>query len=500
MTEIFQKATHFNHKVAIVDENGSYTYQHLLASARAIAFQLLKGEKDLKEERVAFMVAPGFEYVAVQWGIWLAGGVAVPLSLSYPLPSLRYVLEDTKATLLISEPAYYNTLEKLMDTNTFHYFSTEVLFGSKEPTGVGLPYVDASRNAMILYTSGTTNLPKGVVSTHKNLSFQTKTLVDSWQWNGNDYTLNVLPLHHVHGIVNVTCCALWTGATVEFTREFSPEFVFKKFAAQSLSVFMAVPTIYFKLISYWESLAEDEKLKSSKALAQLRLMVSGSAALPVSVMEKWKAISGHTLLERYGMTEIGMAISNPYDGERKAGYIGVPLPGVGVRLMDETGVIKAEDIPGEIQIQGGNVFKEYWGKPEATLEAFTADGWFKTGDVAVVERGYYRILGRSSVDIIKSGGYKISALEIEEVLRQHMEIGDCAVVGVPDDEWGELVVAALVPKEHTVDTKGLNEWVRSQMPAYKVPRNYAIVKELPRNTMGKVTKNEVKELFKTTEK
>lgn len=496
MPEIIEKSLHLDHKVAVVDENGAYTYKTLLASSKAIAFQLLNGKKDLKEQRVAFMVNPGFTYVAVQWGIWLAGGVAVPLSLSYPLPSLRYVLEDTKTTLLIADPPYYGILETLIATHTFQYFSTDELFTSQEPVAVSLPDIAPTRNAMILYTSGTTNLPKGVVSTHNNLSFQIKTLVASWHWNTTDYILNVLPLHHVHGIINVTCCALWAGATVEFTREFNARFVFEKFASHELTVFMAVPTIYFKLIAYWESLAEDEKQRYSKALEQLRLMISGSAALPVSVMERWKAISGHTLLERYGMTEIGMAISNPYFGERKAGYIGLPLPGVEVRLMDESGVINEENIPGEIQIQGENVFKEYWGKPEATLETFTEDGWFKTGDVAVVEQGYYRILGRSSVDIIKSGGYKISALEIEEVLRQHIEIADCAVVGIPNEEWGELVVAALVPKKGVVDTHGLQEWMRTQMPGYKIPRSYKIVQELPRNAMGKVTKNEVKEIFK----
>ncbi len=500
MPEIIQRSLHLTDKLAIVDEHGEYTYEQLVSSAKAIAVKLLQETKDLKEQRVAFMVGPSFEYVAVQWGIWLAGGVAVPLSLSYPLPSLRYVLEDTEATILISEPDYYNMLETLISGNRLQYFSTDTLLEAEELEEPKLPEIAPSRNAMILYTSGTTNLPKGVVSTHRNLTFQIRTLEESWQWKSNDYILNVLPLHHVHGIINVTCCALWAGATVEFTREFSPAFVFKKFSSHTLTIFMAVPTIYFKLIAHWESLSDSEKKKLSKSLQQLRLMVSGSAALPISVMEKWKMISGHTLLERYGMTEIGMAISNPYIGERKAGYIGLPLPGVHVRLVDEAGIIEKENIPGEIQIKGENVFKEYWKKPEATSATFTKDGWFKTGDVAVIEHGYYRILGRSSIDIIKSGGYKISALEIEEILRQHSEISDCAVVGVPNEEWGEIVTAALVPKTGTIDLNELNQWIRTQLPAYKVPRTYKIMKELPRNAMGKVTKNDIKEVFKTIDK
>jgi malonyl-CoA/methylmalonyl-CoA synthetase len=258
---------------------------------------------------------------------------------------------------------------------------------------------------------------------------------------------------------------------------------------------MAVPTIYFKLIAAFELLDVEAKNQLKNAMKKFRLMVCGSAALPVSVMEKWEQVSGHVLLERYGMTEIGMGISNPYESFRKPGAIGLPLPGVSVRLVDENmqPVINGE--AGEIQIKGDNVFKEYWNKPEATAKEFSPDGWFKTGDVAVVEEGYYRILGRSSVDIIKSGGYKLSALEIEEVLRTHDLVDDCAVVGIADEEWGELVVAAVVEKDG-LEQHQLNQWMRAQMPTYKTPRKYLMVKELPRNAMGKVVKNEVKTLFK----
>ena len=223
-------------------------------------------------------------------------------------------------------------------------------------------------------------------------------------------------------------------------------------------------------------------------------MVSGSAALPVSVMEKWEKISGHTLLERYGMTEIGMALSNPYTGLRRAGFVGIPLPSVEVRLVDEQNQEVTKDQAGEIQIKGPNVFSEYWQRPQATQESFTEDGWFKTGDVAVVEGGSYKILGRSSIDIIKSGGYKISALEIEEVLRTHSAIKDCSVVGIPNEEWGETVAAALVVSV-PVDLNELNLWMRERMPAYRVPRQYKLVEELPRNAMGKVTKNDLKKLW-----
>ena len=231
-------------------------------------------------------------------------------------------------------------------------------------------------------------------------------------------------------------------------------------------------------------------------MKEFRLMVCGSAALPISVMEKWENLSGQRLLERYGMTELGMAISNPYIGARKAGYVGMPLPGVVIQLVNEQYEVVEAGTPGEIVVKGNNVFLEYWQKPAATSETFTKDGWFKTGDIAVVEEGYYRIMGRSSVDIIKSGGYKISALEIEEVLRQFVQIEDCAVVGIDDEEWGELIVAAIVIKPDTsFEESNLNTWIVQQMAAYKKPRKYLILDELPRNAMGKVVKNDVKKLF-----
>ena len=222
-------------------------------------------------------------------------------------------------------------------------------------------------------------------------------------------------------------------------------------------------------------------------------MVSGSAALPVSVMEKWKMVSGHDLLERYGMTEIGMGISNPYEGNRRPGFIGLPLPGVSIRLTDEQdNQIHGE--PGEIQVKGDTVFNEYWHRPEATSTSFTKDGWFKTGDIAELVDGSYRILGRSSTDIIKSGGYKISALEIEEIIRAEKGILDCSVVGLPDDEWGELVAAALMTSE-IFNLEELITALKNKLPGYKMPRKFKLLTDLPRNAMGKVTKNELKKIF-----
>jgi len=226
-------------------------------------------------------------------------------------------------------------------------------------------------------------------------------------------------------------------------------------------------------------------------------MVSGSAALPVSTLERWKEISGHTLLERYGMTEIGMALSNPLRGERVPGSVGTPLPSVEVQVVGEDGEPVAPGTPGEIEVRGPSVFGEYWGKPDATRDAFR-DGWFRTGDTAVVENGIYRILGRTNIDILKTGGHKVSALEIEEALREHPAIAECAVVGVSDPEWGQRVAAAVVVNEgDTLDLPSLRTWARELLAAHKLPSRLLVLDALPRNAMGKVMKPAVAALFRT---
>ncbi|HMB61797.1 MAG TPA: AMP-binding protein, partial [Eudoraea sp.] len=277
--------------------------------------------------------------------------------------------------------------------------------------------------------------------------------------------------------------------------KFNAEKVWEIIASGRLTLFMAVPTIYYKLITYWEAAPKSKKTIFSREASHMRLMVSGSAALPVSVLEKWEEITGQTLLERYGMTEIGMGLSNSYRGERRPGHVGLPLPGVDVRLADSEHRPVPEGSPGEIQVKGPSVFREYWQNKKATEEAFTKDGWFITGDIAVLHNGLYKILGRDSVDIIKSGGYKISALEIEDVMRKMKAIDDCAVVGLPNEEYGEIVAACIVTDQQELDLDKIDHQLRAQLPAYKVPRKYILRNELPRNVLGKVTKNELKQMF-----
>ena len=490
--ELIQRATGHQQSVAVLSRGTSYTYEELLAASAQVAAGLLGGTSDLETARVGFLVPPGFDYPACQWGIWRAGGIAVPLGLQHPLPELVHVVEDAGISLLVADPAWCDKLTPLADRFSLPLLRTDNLL-SHHPGE--LPEICPQREAMILYTSGTTSRPKGVVTTHANIQAQTTALIDAWGWTEADRILHVLPLHHIHGIVNVLTCALWAGASCEFLPRFEVETVWERLASDELSLFMAVPTIYNKLIEAWHHLPAEDRLRLSAGCGKLRLMVSGSAALPVTTLTAWEEITGHLLLERYGMTEIGMALSNPLSGPRLAGHVGQPLSNMEVRRVDDAGQAVAADVPGEIQVRGPGVFHRYWANPDATREAFS-EGWFKTGDVAVVEDDSYRILGRNSVDIIKTGGYKVSALEIEEVLREHDQILESAVVGLPDEQWGERVAACLVLTANSALTlEELRAWSKERLAVYKVPSMMLEVEELPRNAMGKVEKPVVKLLF-----
>ena len=367
-------------QIAIASNEGTYTYGDLLHTSSQIATNLLHNAADLQEKRIAFLIPSGFEYVATQWGIWRAGGIAVPLCVSHPRPELEYVILNSGASTIVAHPNFEQLLRPIARSHNLRF----ILTSETLPTQISpLAAVDISRRALILYTSGTTGKPKGVVTTHHNIQAQVTSLIDAWEWTSGDRILHVLPLHHIHGIVNVLTCALWAGAQCHMLSKFDAETVWNRIGEGDLTLFMAVPTIYVKLIAAWETAAGDRQKSRSESCAKMRLMVSGSAALPIQVLEKWQNISNHFLLERYGMTEIGMALSNPLHGKRGAGYVGKPLPRVAVRLVDESGDAVAPGTPGEIQVKGPGVFLEYWQNPEATAKTFR-DGWFCTGDLAVV--------------------------------------------------------------------------------------------------------------------
>ncbi len=476
----------------MVAASGSFTYDQLLDTSWRVASGLLSHEKDLNGRRVAYLTPRDFDYPAIQWGIWRAGGIAVPLCEVHPPAELNHVVSDSKASLVVGHGDSAEILAPLAKKNRVPFIIAEELISAVQKP---LPHIGPERPGLMLYTSGTTGKPKGVVLTHDNLKAQITSMIKAWEWRREDAILHVLPLHHTHGIVNVLCCPLWAGATCHMLPRFDADIVWQTLMERGITLFMAVPTIYFKLIAAWKRSSPAKRQKMTNACKKLRLMVSGSAALPVTTFKEWKSISGHDLLERYGMTEIGMALSNPVYGRRIPGHVGTPFPGVKVRLVDDGGEPVTRGISGEIEVKGPSVFKEYWNRPTETAAAFR-DGWFKTGDVGIIEEGSYRILGRQSTDIIKTGGYKVSALEIEEMVRAHPLVAEVAVVGKEDPEWGERVCAAVISQSDAgITPDELRKWLKQRLAPYKVPSKILLVKDLPRNAMGKIVKKTVTAFF-----
>uniref|UniRef100_A0A8C8VKR9 Malonate--CoA ligase ACSF3, mitochondrial n=1 Tax=Pelusios castaneus TaxID=367368 RepID=A0A8C8VKR9_9SAUR len=537
VTPIFSRALAFGDKIAIIDQNGEHTYRDLYAQSVRLSQQICAvlncSSRDLKEERISFLCPNDASYVIAQWASWMSGGVAVPLYRKHPLQELEYFIHDSLSSLVIAAEEYVRnitpTAEKLgipvlplLKCGVSGCTSDKAV--EEVPLATDCPEWK-NRGAMIIYTSGTTGRPKGVLSTHQNVQAVVTGLVDKWEWTEEDVILHVLPLHHLHGVINKLLCPLWVGATCVMFPEFSAQMVWEKFLNPTpprINVFMAVPTIYSKLMEHYDKHFSQPHVQDSihaTCRDNIRLMVSGSAALPVPVLERWKNITGHTLLERYGMTEIGMALSNPLHGVRIPGSVGTPLPGVEVCIATESlreegpsYIIHAQGDErdtkvtpgldgkeGELFVRGPTVFREYWNRPEETKEAFTPDGWFKTGDTAVYKEGTYWIRGRTSVDIIKSGGYKISALEVERHLLAHPSIVDVAVIGPPDMTWGQRVSAVVKLKAgETLSLEELRNWARESMALYTMPTELFLVEQIPRNQMGKVNKKQLLKHFYPT--
>ncbi len=411
MLSIIEQSAKYGHKTAIVSKGVDYSYIDLFMAARSFAADLLNGDEDLYEARVGCMVSAGFEYVQVQWATWLAGGVSVPFCLSFSLPSLQTLINDSNATIIIVSPEYEQLIgEHCKDHHIRLIVMNDILIFNEAK----LPQIVLSRRAMILYTSDPTTKPKGIVFTHQNIEIQIKTLAKEWEWTSEDYILSMLPMHHINGIINVVSCALHVGAVCEFM-PFSLDNIFNTFLQQKQTLFMADDKLYHEMIAHYDTLPAIKQLAHSDCMKKMRLMICLSAELPVSAIEKWENISGHTLLESYGMNEVGMAISKPLNVELKPGYVGLPLSSLEIRLVNENFVAVEKGQPGQIIVKGKTVFKEYWNKSTETESSFIDGEWFKTGDIAIIENGYYRILGRLSDDIIKLGLEEISALEIEEI-------------------------------------------------------------------------------------
>jgi len=486
------------HRLAVVDDFEERSFADLWDGAQKARAKLLDGRASLEGEVVALFASSGARWLEAFFGILLAGGVVLPLSPQYPAMELAWFGQDAQATTVIVSDDLRERAHLLCENRRVLEIGTlrqtiahshEV--SKREPEDI----------ALLLYTSGTTGKPKGAMITHANVAIQAALLEEAWVWQTTDRLLHALPLHHLHGLGISLMTSVLSGGSTRMLQKFDAKRVWNEFASDDPpTTWMAVPTMYQKLFEAFDAADESTKERWAAGAKRLRLATSGSAALPVTLAERWRSITGWVPLERFGMTEIGVGASNPIDpAGRRPGSVGKPLRTVETRLVDEAGNDLATGT-GELWIRGPSVFKGYLNREQATKEAFAEGNWFRTGDVAEISPdGYVRLLGRTSVDILKSGGYKLSALEIEEALRENSAVAEVAVVGLPDETWGERVVAVIVPAPGRADECAgdvLRAWAKERMAPYKIPRDVFVVESLPRNALGKVVKPEVVKALK----
>ncbi|ORX35959.1 putative long-chain acyl-CoA synthetase [Kockovaella imperatae] len=505
------------------------TYSQLLSDTISLAATLVDtygstGQADdggLKEDRICILCSKGYLVPLAMLAVWTAGGLAVPLLPGMPLPEHEYMVENSEAKLIICDEKMRPRAEELavivkknggrqceiMELDLEDIREKSIESGNGEDALEGAQALEGHRRAMMLFTSGTTGRPKGVVTRHSALSSQVSALVEAWRWTPSDNLLHILPLNHLHGITVALLPTLWAGASVELWEKFDGPAIWRRWinkeAKEPITMFFGVPTVYSRLIAAHAALSPEEQKEASEGSSRLRLQVSGSAPLPESVKKTWEEEGGvgggMKLLERYGMTETGIIAGTGWeDAKRVKGHVGWPLSNVKLRLWDKEAdkEVKEEDVPGEVEVSGPGIFIEYWHLPEVTAKEFH-DGWFKTGDVAVYSsepaaKGQVKILGRNSTDIIKSGGEKLSAIEIERVILELEGMQDVAVVGIEDEEWGQVVGACIVTTRPDLTIETLRSELRAHLTAYKIPKRLKLYEgEIPRNTMGKVNKKQL---------
>ncbi len=456
-------------RVALRFGDQRLTHAELASCAGALARQLTG------LPRVAVWATPTIETCVAVVASLLAGVPAVPLNPKVGERELAHIVADSAPAAVLAAPGVALP-EGLRPVPRQDITLDGHSAGSFAEPGDEAP-------ALIVYTSGTTGSPKGVVLPRRAITSTLDAVADAWEWTADDVLVHALPLFHVHGLILGVLGPLRRGGTLHHLGKFSTAALAEALSADGTMMF-GVPTMYHRIA---EEVGDHPALAA--ALREARLLVSGSAALPVRDHERIAAATGQRVVERYGMTETLMNTSVRADGDRKPGAVGLPLPGVQVRLVDDHGVTLTETgAVGEIQVRGPNLFTEYLNRPDATAEAF-ADGWFRTGDVGTCDPdGYYRIVGRKATDIIKSGGYKIGAGEIENALLEHPAVAEVAVTGEPDDDLGERIVAWVVPAGAAPDERELADHVARLLTPHKRPRRVRYVESLPRNDMGKVMK------------
>jgi malonyl-CoA/methylmalonyl-CoA synthetase len=418
---------------------------------------------------------------ALSLGVW-----TLPLNPSYTASEVGFFLADSDPTLAILPLKLLMELDTTVGVDlgtSAEEVAAELAQATPAPaeSGVGDDVL-----ALLCYTSGTTGRPKGAKMSHGNLAFTVQALHEAWRWGDNDVLLHTLPLFHIHGLIVAQHAALYAGATTIWMQTFDPVAALTAMERHRVTVFMGVPTLYARFLQTPPNAAPD--------LSAMRLFTSGSAPLPAEHHTRFLARFGHVILERYGMTEVGIVLSNPYDGPRRPGTVGFPLRGVTVRIVDaETGADQPDGQVGELWIRGAGVISGYLGLPEATAEALSG-GWMRSGDLVCRDPdGYLRIVGRAR-DLIISGGLNVYPAEVEATLRQAEGVSEVAVIGVPDDDFGERVVALVVPSPGAAeDGAPLHALSRSLLAPYKCPKDYRFAAELPRNAMGKVQKQRIRD-------
>ncbi|KAK9480779.1 hypothetical protein V1514DRAFT_345883 [Lipomyces japonicus] len=523
-------ASHPQDKTAVIHNSSrkSFTYGSLLRDvARWRSVLENTGGKSIPGtgKRIAIMGENSYQFlVTLLAAVSLPDTIAVPLCTSHTLPEISYQLNDADVSAVLTTERFKDKLQLIVADREFVIYEDVVLPEIDTDVSIesGTMAIEAS-GGIILYTSGTSGNPKGVVIPNATLNAQASSLVKAWQVASTDTLLHTLPLHHIHGILNALLVPLSVGATIVFHFPFAAGPVLNLLAhedesAPEITIYTAVPTVYSRLSTLYRTLPEDKQTEVTASIGKtLHLAMCGSAALPDPLREGWRQISGGhpQLLERYGMTEVGMALSQPLKEEdRTSGSVGKPLPGVHARLVDkDTGDVlyssvgwesetffverpSGEDhVLGEIELSGPTIFKEYWRKKEASDASFVTDQagqrWFKTGDIAGVDsQARWWIKGRESMDIIKSGGEKISALEIEREILSLEGIQECAVVGLPSEEWGQSVAVVIVMADghEPIEYLHLKTQLKSRLTGYKIPKERKILDKIPRNQMGKVNK------------